>query len=59
MTDKQWNVVGSKGDNYIIESKEGNWSCTCKAYTYSKELPPTCKHIKKIQEEEKNNSDSQ
>jgi len=50
---KKWDVVGSKGDNYTIELKEGNWSCTCKAYTYSKETPPICKHIKKVIEETK------
>ena len=49
ITDKTFNVVGSKGDNYIVEIKNNNWSCTCKAFEYSKETPPNCKHIKRVQ----------
>lgn len=46
---KEYEVVGSKGDTYKVTNTEGNWNCTCKAFEYSKELPQSCKHIKKIQ----------
>jgi hypothetical protein len=48
---KEYDVIGSKGDTYKIKFEENNWTCTCKAFTYSKEIPQTCKHIKKIQTE--------
>ena len=25
-----------------------NWSCSCKSFVYSKQLPQTCKHIDKL-----------
>ena len=46
-------VASSSGPtSYIVTENvggiSGEWSCTCPAYQYSKELPQTCKHIKSI-----------
>jgi hypothetical protein len=51
---KEYKVVGSKGDTYVVTTADNAWSCTCKAFTYSKEIPQVCKHITKIQTEEQN-----
>jgi hypothetical protein len=45
-------VVNSDGNTTydVIDMNDGTsvWTCTCKAFQYSKELIPTCKHIKQI-----------
>jgi len=42
-----WNVVGSKGDQYIVKlSDTHSWSCNCHAYGFWRK----CKHITKIKE---------
>ena len=32
---------------YAVEYIGKQWSCTCKAFVYSKSIPQTCKHINK------------
>ena len=49
----EYTVTGSKGDIYKVKIGENTWECTCKAFTYSKETPPICKHIKKVIEDKK------
>ena len=46
-------VASQSGPNLLYEVTENvlgtsDWSCTCPAYQYSKELPQTCKHIKQL-----------
>lgn len=36
--------------NYSVDYINKTWSCTCKAFVYSKQLPQTCKHISKIKQ---------
>lgn len=38
---KEWNFVGSKGDNYLVIRSKGQYTCTCTGYQYRK----TCKHV--------------
>ena len=33
---------------YAVDYINKTWSCTCKAFVYSKTQPQTCKHINKI-----------
>ena len=33
---------------HTVEYKAGLWTCSCKAFVYSKQSPPDCKHIQKI-----------
>ena len=33
---------------YAVDYINKTWSCTCKAFVYSKTLPQTCKHINKV-----------
>ena len=46
-------VASQSGPNLLYQVTENvlgtsDWSCTCPAYQYSKELPQTCKHIKQL-----------
>lgn len=46
-------VVSSSGPNLLYQVTENvlgtsDWSCTCPAYQYSKEIAQTCKHIKQL-----------
>jgi len=34
--------------SHTVEYKAGLWTCSCKAFVYSKQSPPDCKHIQKI-----------
>ena len=34
--------------HHSVDYLKKTWSCTCKAFIYSKQLPQTCKHIDKI-----------
>ena len=53
MTEIKHTVQSSSGPNTTYEVTENvlgtsDWSCTCPAYQYSKEIPQTCKHIKQL-----------
>ena len=53
MTEIKHSVPSSSGPNVTYEVTENvlgtsDWSCTCPAYQYSKEIPQTCKHIKQL-----------
>lgn len=52
---KEYKVIGSKGDEYVINNPEDgtDWTCTCPHNTHRK---VECKHIKQIKQEEQNNS---
>lgn len=49
----KWHVAGSRpGTNYTVAvSDEGNWGCSCPAWTRHKERQD-CKHIKKVRSTE-------
>lgn len=34
--------------HYSVDYINKTWSCTCKSFVYSKQLPQTCKHIAKV-----------
>lgn len=38
---RTFSITGSKGDVYSVETMNGNWSCTCKGYSFRR----TCAHI--------------
>ena len=38
-------VIGSKGDKYVVQYIGGEWYCTCPASQYRK---GDCKHIKQV-----------
>lgn len=38
----------SSDTHYSVNYVNGDWSCTCPAFIYSKQLPQNCKHIDKI-----------
>ena len=39
----QWPVIGSKGNEYIVEMTDKGFDCSCPAYK-------KCKHIKQVEE---------
>ncbi len=45
-SDQQWTVEGSKGDNYVITVRRGQYSCTCKGFGYRHK----CTHIETAKE---------
>jgi hypothetical protein len=45
--DQIFEVVGSKGDNYKVAFREGNWFCTCKGFQYRS----ACRHINEVKNE--------
>ena len=51
---KQTEVIGSKGDKYIVTNPgDGtDWTCTCPHHTHRK---AECKHIKQTKEEQSKN----
>lgn len=44
---KEWNFVGSKGDNYLVIRNKGNYSCTCTGFQFRKQ----CKHVKEASDD--------
>ena len=44
---KEYSVVGSKGNTYIVRFSDNKWSCSCPAFGFSG-FTKTCKHIKQI-----------
>tara|TARA_Y100000296_G_C5038740_1_gene188679 strand:+ start:245 stop:577 length:333 start_codon:yes stop_codon:yes gene_type:complete len=49
-SDTEWQIIGSKGDEYTIKCTNGSWSCTCMGYGFRRR----CKHISKKKQEIKN-----
>jgi hypothetical protein len=47
---KEWNFVGSKGDNYLVIRSKGNYSCTCTGFQFRKQ----CKHVKEATDDKSN-----
>lgn len=43
-TADRWQVKGSKGDQYTVEYKGGQWSCDCLGFGWRR----SCKHIDTI-----------
>jgi hypothetical protein len=41
-------VSSDNRTTYDVVNTGNDWTCTCKAFQYSKEAIPTCKHIKQI-----------
>lgn len=41
---KQWTIRGSKGNEYLVIRKKGQYNCTCPGYTYRK----SCRHITEV-----------
>ena len=42
---ESWEVLGSKGDKYIVRKLDGVLQCNCSGYTYRGE----CRHVKQIE----------
>jgi hypothetical protein len=42
---KAWEVIGTKGDKYIIQQIDGILQCSCSGYKFRGE----CKHVKQIE----------
>ncbi len=41
---KTWEVVGSKGDKYMVALYNGRWDCTCSGFKFR----ANCKHINSV-----------
>lgn len=41
---KQWNVKGSKGNDYLVIRSKGQYNCTCQGFTYRQ----NCRHIAEV-----------
>ena len=44
---KVYNVLGSKGNKYIVTKSESKWDCTCPGFSFRK----TCKHVVELSKE--------
>ena len=42
--DREWSVIGSKGDTYLVTRTSNGWSCTCAGFGYRRK----CSHIDEI-----------
>lgn len=47
---KEWNFVGSKGDNYLVIRSKGKYTCTCTGFQFRKQ----CKHVKEATDDTPN-----
>lgn len=43
---RNWQVAGSRGEEYTVNEHLGSWSCTCVGFKYGK---GDCKHIRALQ----------
>ena len=43
--EESWQVAGSKGSNYIVSLRQGQWSCSCPGFGWRRK----CKHIEEKQ----------
>jgi len=45
-TNRTWEVVGSRGDRYLVTRDGSGWSCDCKGFQFRR----SCRHIKEASE---------
>ena len=41
----RWEVMGSKGDKYVVEKTENGYNCSCSGFKFR----GNCKHVKEIE----------
>lgn len=46
---QSWEVVGSRGDRYLVTRDSSGWSCDCKGFQFRK----SCRHISKLHDSAK------